>query len=619
MRRHVLLIATALLLTACANRGMGPQGGPKDTTPPKVLAEIPANGSLNCKPKQIEIQFDEYIQLVDVSNQVLMSPPQQNPPDIKSVGKKLRVEFKQDLKDSTTYTIDFGQAIADNNEKNTMQNYYFSFSTGDVIDSLELYGTLIQASDLNPISGVLIGYHSDLSDTTFQTKPFDRVAKTNAEGEFTISNIPHGSFLLFGLGDVSRDYMFQPGEGLAWCDTLITPYITIEEVQDTLFLPDTLAEDSTRIPDSIFTTTYYYYEPSNIVLRYFQEDKQRHYLVRTTREKAHIIQLVFSAPQDSIPVIHPLRLESDSLATDTTWVNFLEHSLLQVSAKRDTLVYWLLDSAAIGMDTIRFSITYQKSDSIYQLYDQTDTLQVIYREPRMSEKSRENMRRREQQAPLALKSNGNASFEIYDTLTIYSATPIHTTCKDSFHLEQKIDTAWHAVDFQLHWKDSSHMSLQVVFPLRAKQEYQLRLDTGAIVDIYHKKCVANTYKLHVKGEDEYASIRIYIEPYDSHALVQLIDEKDQLFRQLPAQESGCLFEYIPPKTYYVRVIIDEDGNGKWTTGDWAHKRQPEQVYYSSKKLNLRANWDFEEHINYLEKPLLEQKPKELRKDAAGKK
>ena len=127
MRNHlfVIVLVIALAFSSCANRGAGPQGGPRDTIPPKVLKETPANGTLSFSGKKIDIHFNEYIQLDDIQKNVLISPPQQTPPEVKAVGKSLSVVFQQDLQDSTTYTIDFGAAICDYNEKTPLRNYVF--------------------------------------------------------------------------------------------------------------------------------------------------------------------------------------------------------------------------------------------------------------------------------------------------------------------------------------------------------------------------------------------------------------------------------------------------------------------------------------------------------------
>lgn len=619
LRYSLIIGAAGLVFSGCANRGIGPQGGPKDEVPPVVLKETPANGTLNFNAKRIEIQFDEYVTLDDVSKNVLISPPQQYPPEIKAVGKRVRIEFKETLKDSTTYTIDFGEALRDNNERNPLTNYHYSFSTGNHIDSLEMYGTMINAEDLNPISGVIVGYHSNLNDSAFERIPFDRIGRTNKDGDFSIKNIAPGTYRLFGLKDVSRDYCYQPGEGLALCDSLITPYIFIETEHDTIWLKDTLAADSTLIPDSITTVEYYYYEPSNLLLRFFYENKKSLYFQRALREKAHYFTLYFSAPQEELPQITAMRPEHDSLGTDSSWVDFTHYTLLQANPTKDTLVYWLTDSAAIRMDTLRFEMRYHKTDSVYQLQAVTDTLQVIYRAPRMSEKARQNQQKKEARTPLQMTSNAKSGFEVYDTLLLISPTPIALFIKDSLHLEMKHDTLWDKKTFSLQMADSAHLKMRVIFPMEPGNEYRLSLDTGAITDIYGKMNDKKSFSLKVKKTEEYATLKIQLQDWDERAVIQLLDEHDKPVRTLRARKEGTLFTHLAPKTYYLRLFIDADGNGIWTTGDYLTRRQPEEVFYFTRKLTLKANWDFEEVFDWKNVPLLEQKPDAIRKDAAEQK
>lgn len=273
MRRHLYIIILLLgLLSSCANLGGGPQGGPRDTIPPKVEKESPLNGTLNFDAKRIEIHFDEYIQLGDIQKNVLISPPQQKAPEIKAIGKTLSVVFADPLIDSTTYTLDFGSAICDYNEKTPLNGYIYSFSTGDVIDSLAISGRVYNSANLDPVAGVLVGIHINPADSALTTTPFIRITRTDEDGYFTIHNMRGGSYRLFALDDISRDYLYQPGEALAYADSLITPYVERREVADTTWR-DTLGIDPqtkdtlfTRQIDSISLVTKTFYLPDSLVL-----------------------------------------------------------------------------------------------------------------------------------------------------------------------------------------------------------------------------------------------------------------------------------------------------------------------------------------------------------------
>lgn len=615
-----------LLLTGCANRGIGPQGGPKDTIPPVVVKETPANGSNHFKDKKIEILFNEYLQLDNVQANLLVSPPQQVPPDVKAQGKKVVITMQEDLIDSTTYTLDFGNSICDYTEKNPIRGYQYAFTTGDRIDSLEVYGQVINAEDLNPISGVLVGLHANLSDSAFSTLPFTRIARTDSLGGFGVRNLRGGQYRLYALQDLSRDYRYQPGEGLAFTDSLVVPEYQVEIVRDTIWRDTLLVDNQTLdtitmgIVDSVRIVENTYVGPSDLLLWFFRENKVRHYFQRAYREEQHTIRLVFGAPQDSLPVVRALPPSAmDSLASDSAWINPMQYALLQANPTRDTLVYWLTDSLAIGQDSIFLEMTYLKSDSAYNIVPQTDTISAIYRAPRLTAKAKEAIDKKNRERMLELRSNAKSGFEVYDTLHILSPMPIDSIWADSIGLYEKVDTVYKSVPFTLQPTDSVPLGYLVVARLEQGKSYELRLDSGAVRDVYGVANKAKKFTLQLKTAEDYSTLLIKIPTYDPAIRLQLLDEKDKPVRELPVSPEGTKFEYLTPKAYYLRLYFDLDGNGKWTTGDWATKRQPEPVFYFPAKLTLRANWDFEEIFDYLARPQLDSKPRELIKDAAATK
>ena len=614
-----IVVAMVLLLASCANRGQGPQGGPRDTIPPVVVSEVPVNGTLLFDKKEIVIHFDEYIQLADIQNNVMFSPPQQNAPEVKAVGKKLTVVFQEELQDSTTYTIDFGAAICDYNEKTPLDGYVYSFSTGEHMDSLSIAGCVYNAQTLNPMPAVLVGIHRNIEDSALSTLPFSRITRTNEEGLFTIHNIHPGTYRLYALNDVSRDFLYQPGEGLAFLDSLVTPTFEVKTHFDTIWY-DTLGIDAltgdtlfTRMVDSVAMHAKTHFYPDSVLLWYFEEAKQRHYFQGVTREEQHAFTLVFAAPQDSLPQIRALRpSEVDSLKNDSAWVDFLDHSLQQVSHTQDTITYWLTDSMVISMDSIYLQMRYWVSDSLYNLVEQTDTVLAVYRRPRMSDKAREAFMKRKRERKLELQSNASKSFDIFDTIRIVSSFPIDSVHDTLFHLTQKIDTIFQPVPFTIQKRDTMAMTLYVLAKLLPEASYQLKIDSAACRDIYGACNDSLLQNIQLKSKNEYSSLRVKLAHYDKRARIQLLSEKEVVVREASILPDGVKFEYLSPTTFFLRMYIDENGDGKWTTGDWLTKRQPEPIYYYPKKLKLRANWDFEEMFDHLARPQIQSKPKALR-------
>lgn len=597
MKKTIYIVVTFVLctlylctFTGCANRGVGPQGGPKDSIPPVAVRSIPLNGSVHFDGKKIDILFNEYIQLSNIGQNLLMSPPQQNPPDVKARGKHVQVIFKDSLRDSTTYTIDFGDAICDYTEKNPIHGYSFAFSTGDIIDTLELFGSVYDAENNNPLAGIYVGIHADLSDSAFTSQPFLRIAKTDTAGLYRIGNMRAGTYRLYAVDDISRDYRLTIGESLAFADQTIS-----------------VPQDSTPSATA---------EP----LFLFKPQQQRLYLQRTLREKQHIIQLLFSSAPDSVPVLRALPPSAvDSTKSDSAWTDPTPYLYPHYSAKRDTLTLWLTDSIAIAQDTLFFEARYRRTDSIFLLEWYTDTLRAVYRAPRLTAKAKEAQERKNRNRRLELKSNARKGFQVYDTLQLSCSTPLARIAKDSIHLLEKVDTTFKAVPFTILTRDSLPLQLQLVSDLKAGGKYELRIDSGALHDVYGITHIAGQYPLQVKRIEEYATLRVKTNPYHPKARIQLLNGKDKMVLDLPAQEAGTLFEYLKPETYYLRLYIDENGDGKWTTGSWNPKRQPEPVYYYSEKIQTKANWDFEEEWNYESAPRVGTKPAELVKASASSK
>lgn len=180
---NILLAVSLFLFVACASMGT-PDGGPYDEEPPVLVEAKPAIGATNVKTGKITLDFDENIKLVNAFEKVIVSPPQKEMPEIKSSAKRVTVELIDSLIPNVTYSIDFGDAIADNNEGNPYEDFAYYFSTGDVVDTLAVSGTVLNAEDLEPIKGIVVGLHSSLEDSALTTLPFERVSRTDSKGHF---------------------------------------------------------------------------------------------------------------------------------------------------------------------------------------------------------------------------------------------------------------------------------------------------------------------------------------------------------------------------------------------------------------------------------------------------
>jgi len=597
----IITLAVMLVVYACANKSQGPTGGPKDKTPPRVMKSVPLNGELNYKKKQIEIDFDEMLSVEKPNENVIISPPQVKQPDVKAYGKKISITLNDDLSENTTYSINFGDAIVDLNEKNPVKNYVFSFATGNQIDTLKISGVVINSEDLNPLPGIMVGIYIENTDSFFFQKPFLRVARTDDKGHFSINNIKKGKYKIFALGDSNHDYFYQPGEGVALLDSVITPTYRIEQMTDTIW------KDSITV-DSLHTYMGTHYLPDNVTLRYFNENKKRQYFVKSERKEPFAFNLFFNTASTKLPEIKPLNFKWD------------DKYLLEKNATADTLTYWLKDSTLWKTDTLRMSMTYLKTDSLYKLQSKTDTISVILRNARVSTKSKASSK------PIITKiehlkvvSNISPAFDVYSPIILKFEAPLATFDVTKIRLSQKIDSTYKEIPFKWQKLDSIQKTFGISSKWLPEKSYKLLIDSTTFTSIYGKTNNKIKDEFKIKSLDDYSSIELLLSSFNPKAVLQVLDTKDTPIATKPAIEKGTLFEYLKPGDYYVRMFIDQNGNGKWDPGDLKAKRQPEDVYYYPKKLSLIKNWKFEETWDYNETPLLKQKPQELIKASTSSK
>ena len=597
-KQILLILGILFLVHSCANRGAGPTGGPKDSIPPKVVKSFPSVGSLNFNKKQIQIFFDEMVSVDKPNENVIVSPPQIKPPDIKAISKSIVVNFNEDLLENTTYSINFGKAIVDLNENNAIKNYSFSFSTGNELDTLQISGTVINSEDMNPLPGIIVGIYRNKSDSVFSAKPFLRIGKTDDKGHFSITNMKKGNYKVFALDDANHDYFFEPGEGLAMHDSLVTPTFRREEMRDTIW------KDSTHV-DSIRKYMGTHFLPDNLTLRFFKENKKRQYFVKAERKEPFVFNLFFNTVATKLPVIKPLNF------------NWEGKYLLQKNATQDSLTYWITDSLVWKVDTLQMAMTYLKTDSLFQLKPVTDTLNISMRKARVNPRAKIKIVKPKIE-PLRITNNVASIFEVYTPITLTFEAPLSVIDLSKIRLSQKKDTTFKQIPYKWRQVDSTKMTFNIDYKWIPEMSYQLNIDSAAFTSIYHRTSTKLKSDFKIRSLDEYSSVKMLLATFNPKAMLQVLDSRDVLLASKPASEKGTLFQYLRPGDYYVRMFIDVNGNGKWDTGDLATRRQPEEVYYYPKKLTLKANWDFEETWDYNKVPLLRQKPAELIKISSKK-
>lgn len=583
-----------MLLYSCANIGV-PDGGPFDETPPKFLKSIPERGALNSNKKKITLEFDEFIKVEKASEKVVVSPPQIQVSEIKANGKKVTVNLQDSLKPNTTYTIDFSDAIVDNNEENPLGNFTYTFSTGSVIDTLEVAGTLLDAYNLEPIKGMLVGLHGNLADSAFTKIPFDRVGRTDSRGHFSIRGVAPGSYRIYGLQDANQSYSFdQKSEMIAFYDSIIIPRLEERIRQDTLW------KDSLTI-DTITDVKYTYYLPDNILLRGFKEELTTQYFVKNERLTPQKFSFYFAVPADTLPIVKGLNFDADNAF------------LIEKNVNNDTIHYWIKDSLVYKKDTLEMTVDYFYTDTLNLLVPKTDTLHLAVKKVIVKEKKRKKDDEPELTKFLKLLLSAPPVMDVYDNIRMEFDEPIAWFDSTAIHLEQKVDTVWKEIPFVFR-KDSARLrSYELLAEWEPEKEYRFMIDSTA----FHSEYGLFTDKMEqvfkVRSLDEYSALYMKVAGVDSVAVVELLNDQDKVVRQVRVVDGEADFYYLNPGKYYIRMFVDSNRNGRWDTGLYANKRQPEMVYYYPQPLELKAMWEVEQNWNISLIPLDKQKPDVLKK------
>ena len=533
-----------MLIGACANI-VTPSGGPVDKTPPKVLKTIPENNSKNFTGKNIRIQLDKFIKLTDVGNQLLITPFMKDLPEVKIRRKSVLVEFKDTLKPNTTYAISFGKSISDNTENNVLNNYRFVFSTGNSIDSLVLKGTVINSFSQKPENdAVVMLYKSNYDSVPYKELP-NYIAKTDENGLFNFSNIKNDSFKIFVLNGGSGDFLYRPGEKIAFLDTLVIPQAI-----------DTVKADSLK--------NNFAYK-----LFLFEEEPSQQKMLKASATKYGKLMIVFRKPVENLSII-PL--------TQNIPVNW---NLMEENKTKDTVTLWLKNP---DMDTL----TIQISDNHIVL--DTAKLTLIKKGTGKSKSRKIDDAKR---VGLRVNINNNSTFDYYKTMLISSNTPLTEVSFNKIIFTEHKDT----IKPKFEFSDSIQRIIRVDYKWKEETNYSLFIPPGTFKDMFG--ALNDTLKINFKTSvsKNYGNIKLKLKTatIGYNLIVQLVTDDGGIMVQEKILSSieTINFLNVNPGNYKIRIIYDANNNKKWDTGNYLKKQQPEKVIYYPAQLSLKANWDLD--------------------------
>ena len=568
-----------IFYTSCANIG-SPTGGVKDSIPPIVVKTLPGLRSTNFKGTDVRFTFDEYILPDEIGEKLVISPPMKKKPVIKMKGKTLIVEFPQDLRKETTYSLDFKDAVADNNEKNPIDNFRFSFSTGESFDSLRVAGYVKNALTQEPVDKALVLLHRMQEYTAFIDSIPDYIGMTNKEGFFMIDNIAPGAYRLYGLTDTdnSRTYNSK-SELIAFADSLIVPSAKFVPKNDTIV----------KGMDTLLVTGHVDYLPETQYLMMFEEEKFDQYLDASKRNQANKCDFYFAESLSDSFHINLLK----PLATKD-W-SFIESNL-----KRDSITVWLTDTIISKSDSLKFELKYEVLDSLNQLIVKRDTVELIYTAPKVS-----RVKRKKTDVPeiptINLVTNINPSaHDIYQRIRIEAPEPLSSFDLSKIRLFSVVDTIKTNIPIVVEKDTNSVRKYFIEHRWEPNSNYLFQIDSAAARNIYGHPSNKIDQKFKTQKEDYYGKIFLTLTGLSGPAIVQLLanDKDEKILQKIQSLGNGKIeFPYLKPEKYKIKLIIDTNKNGKWDTGFLADHLQPEKVVYYPKIIKVRSNFEYKETWN----------------------
>lgn len=595
LRAAVLLLFGGAFFSRCANI-MTPEGGPKDTIPPVIVKLEPDNFTTNFKAKKIYIEFDEYVQIKDQNKEMFTSPAMKKMPQVALRGKGIVVTIRDTLLENTTYAIDFGSAIRDNNEGNPLNAMRYVFSTGDKVDSMMCSGYTADSYKADSVSRTFIWFYiadslpvtPGYDSTIFNRKP-DVIARAQNNGIFIAQNLKPVNYRIYAFGDKNDNQLYEAGTDLVG-------------ILDTVYNPATMPEfaiwfDSLRMYPSAEPQLYFrmFTDKAFVMQRLVDA-------VRPAQKKA---LLYFNTANPKIDSLTFEGIPSDKVLLDPQTVG------------KDTVALWFNIPAEQLPDTVKGEIVYYKHDSLRQLVKTREKLRLGWRliETKEQEKERERIEREKEKAkregreykdptaknPFLMTIGAGKEVNPERGFDISFGTPAVKLDSAEIRLLE-IDEKNRQGTVRYHLvRDTMNMCRwELRAPWKKNTKYRLYVPKQSITDIMGYENDSTVVEFMTYDPEKFATVTLNVEGVGSnHYIVQLTDASGKLIEEKKGLTSGTYrFNYIAPGEIRIRIIEDTNGNGKWDAGNVVAGLQPEraEMYFNDRGEDLFAtkmNWDFE--------------------------
>lgn len=595
-----VLLFVAALFTKCAST-MTPTGGPKDTLPPVIVAMTPDNFSTEfptVNHPKIYVEFDEYVQIKDQQKEFFTSPAMKKKPSLTRRGRGIVITIKDTLQENTTYALNFGSAIQDNNEGNPLHSMRYVFSTGSEIDSMYMSGYTADSYKADSVGKTFIWFFPadsvaepvEWDSTMFNHKPAV-IARAENNGIFIAQNLKPIPYRVYAFEDTNNNMEYEPS---------VDRIGFVEGTYNPAQMPEfSIWFDSLRHYPSADPQLYF---------RMFTDRKfARHALTQSERPKQHQAMLYFGAPQPEI-----ISIDFDSIPRERVIVD-------PQTRGRDTVALWFDMPGEELPDTIKGSITYMKHDSINNLVETTDMLRLAWVKVESKEemKERERLEKEREKAlkageewvepekpnPFACKlpAKGevnplkNLEMSLDYPLVEFDTLSVTLTSKnqsDPTDRQRRVRFERDTLNSRL-WHISSNWTVG--------DEYTLTIPSGAMRNVAGKQNDSIIGQYTVADPDKFATVKINVRTSnpDMRYILQLTGSSGAVQQELRDVAAGSYeFKYVAVGDVMLRVVEDANANGRWDTGDMVLMRQPErtEIYKNDKGEELfttKANWEFE--------------------------
>lgn len=535
MQKLLIYIIIVFICTRCAQ--ITPlTGGKKDTIPPKVLKSVPENASVNFTAKEIEIQFDEYITLKDLANQLVVTPQLQETPEIEASGKKLKIKFTTPLKPNTTYRLFFGNAVTDIRENNPLQNFEYVFSTGSSIDSLKLNGQVINAFDKLPVDKLLVGlYNAEASDSVvYKEKPL-YISKTDGSGNFKFNYLPNASFKIAAIKDQNKNFLYDGSEEqIAFSEKLVNPI-----------------------------------DSSVLIMYLFKEVPFKSFIKKSVPAEYGKAYIIYNKAQNDIKgvkanglVHYSINALKDSLTLyyDHTYDTLKTHILYQ-NKKTDTL-YIKVPSKAVYAKQ-------QTSGFIKYILSSTISSQLpFYELPKFT-----------------LNFPAEEKDIRKEKITLYEVKDTTKQVKEFSIINQSA----YSTLFTIKSSFKPETSYRLIFNKGAFANEAGRTNDS----------ICYNFKTTYNDDYGQLNLKLFF-PKKENYLVQLLNDKAQIIKESKIEfaltstsEKTLKYENLIPGNYFIKVVEDANKNGLFDSGDYFLHQQAETIFINPTPIKLLAGWEIE--------------------------